>query len=89
MQFRVIALALAAASLTVTADDGRLNPVAGEKLDSGLGELPHYRDWKKPSRPNVTAVAGRTAPKPLAEARSAADRHAPSGAPGRSRPRAT
>jgi hypothetical protein len=21
--------------------------VAGEKLDSGLGELPHYRDWAK------------------------------------------
>lgn len=23
--------------------------VQGEKLDSGLGELPHYRDWKDPT----------------------------------------
>ena len=23
--------------------------VQGEKIDSGLGELPHYRDWKDPT----------------------------------------
>ncbi|QTN22866.1 hypothetical protein HZ992_22540 [Rhizobacter sp. AJA081-3] len=23
--------------------------VQGEKLDSGLGDLPHYRDWKDPT----------------------------------------
>lgn len=22
---------------------------AGQKLDSGLGDLPHYRDWKDPT----------------------------------------
>ncbi len=26
---------------------GGENPVAGEKLDSGLGKLPHYREWTK------------------------------------------
>lgn len=25
----------------------RQNPVVGEKLDSGLGSLPHYRHWAK------------------------------------------
>ena len=23
--------------------------VQGDKIDSGLGELPHYRDWKDPT----------------------------------------
>jgi hypothetical protein len=23
--------------------------VQGEKIDSGLGDLPHYRDWKDPT----------------------------------------
>jgi hypothetical protein len=23
--------------------------VPGEKIDSGLGDLPHYRDWKDPT----------------------------------------
>jgi len=23
--------------------------VAGQKIDSGLGDLPHYRDWKDPT----------------------------------------
>jgi hypothetical protein len=25
------------------------NQVTGQKLDSGLGELPHYRDWTDPT----------------------------------------
>jgi hypothetical protein len=27
--------------------------VSGEKLDSGLGDLPHYRDWADKSGKNV------------------------------------
>lgn len=27
-------------------------PVAGQKIDSGLGELPHYRLWTDPSGKN-------------------------------------
>jgi hypothetical protein len=29
--------------------------VSGEKLDSGLGELPHYRDWSDKTGKNVVA----------------------------------
>jgi hypothetical protein len=33
---------------------------AGQKLDSGLGELPHYRDWADPTgkAPVAAKVAG-------------------------------
>ena len=32
--------------------------VAGEKLDSGLGDLPHYRTWSDPSGKNPQQFAG-------------------------------
>jgi hypothetical protein len=55
-------LACGLASTSVLADGpGRLrNPVAGQKLDSGLGELPHYRFWtdKSGKSPVATRVAG-------------------------------
>lgn len=42
-------VALLAISVTFPAAAGQNAPhrVAGEKLDSGLGKLPHYRDWAK------------------------------------------
>lgn len=58
-------LALTVCSLASTnalADDAARvkNPVAGQKIDSGLGELPHYRFWADKSGRNPTAarVAG-------------------------------
>ncbi len=63
-----ISLSLAAlfacglASTSVLADSaGRSqNSVAGQKLDSGLGDLPHYRFWtdKSGKKPTATQVAG-------------------------------
>jgi hypothetical protein len=38
-------LPLASAALSGTSAPTAVD-VAGEKLDSGLGELPHYREWK-------------------------------------------
>lgn len=41
----------------VLADNAaRKAPVAGQKLDSGLGELPHYRYWADKSGRNPTAM---------------------------------
>ena len=46
------------------ADQTRLNPVPGEKLDSGLGQLPHYRARQEASKTDATRVSGR--PNPVA-----------------------
>ena len=35
--------------------------VSGEKLDSGLGDLPHYRDWADKSGKNVVRVQAKQA----------------------------
>lgn len=51
----VLASALGAVMLVpagAASADGAATPtvqVQGEKLDSGLGDLPHYRDWKDPT----------------------------------------
>ena len=49
----LVAVALASSALLplgAAALAGKAAPMAptvvGEKLDSGLGELPHYREWK-------------------------------------------
>jgi hypothetical protein len=41
----------------VSADEA---PAAGQKLDSGLGDLPHYRHWTDPTgkAPMAAKVAG-------------------------------
>lgn len=44
-RFIALVLALSAAPLAAIADGVRSNPVPGEKLDSGLGSLPHYSRW--------------------------------------------
>jgi outer membrane receptor protein involved in Fe transport len=48
-----VAAADATSPVTTTA-------AAGQKLDSGLGDLPHYRDWADPTgkAPVATKVAG-------------------------------
>jgi hypothetical protein len=56
---RVTALSMMAAlaasvcvlsSAAMAADSGPATPqVVGEKLDSGLGDLPHYRHWADPT----------------------------------------
>jgi hypothetical protein len=62
----VIALAMGVATLSACAslNVGQAKATAGMKFDSGLGELPHYRDWVDPSgrapmEPMVTAEATR------------------------------
>ena len=48
-------LAVSFASLStvaVAADRGAPVKVAGEKVDSGLGELPHYSQWADPTGKN-------------------------------------
>jgi len=61
-KFQISALAAALALLVVpfahAADQtaaGAQHSVAGEKLDSGLGELPHYSQWAK--HPALAALA--------------------------------
>jgi hypothetical protein len=48
---KVIALAIGVATMSACAslDAGHAQAQHGMKLDSGLGELPHYRDWVDPS----------------------------------------
>jgi uncharacterized protein YijF (DUF1287 family) len=69
MKFLMI-VALAAAlplqATTASATDAKSAAVAGQKIDSGLGELPHYRLWADPSGKNpvtrpVAADAQRSA----------------------------
>jgi hypothetical protein len=72
MKFLMI-VALAAAlplqATTASATDAVSSKVTGQKIDSGLGELPHYRLWADPSGKNPTAAPvaaesqGRVAPK--------------------------
>jgi hypothetical protein len=58
MKFLMI-IALAAAlplqATTASATDAVSSTVAGQKIDSGLGELPHYRLWADPSGKNPVA----------------------------------
>ena len=53
----IVSAACAATTLfaaTALAADKRTSvQVAGEKLDSGLGDLPHYRDWADKTGKNV------------------------------------
>ena len=58
LQFIAFALALAAAPAATLADDARANPMPGEKLDSGLGSLPHYSRW---AQEGVLKAAGAAA----------------------------
>ena len=48
---KVIALAIGVLTMSACAslDAGHASVVPGAKLDSGLGELPHYRDWIDPT----------------------------------------
>ena len=57
----VAAMGLCAPSV---ADDStaRLHRVTGEKLDSGLGSLPHYREWRDQFKPAAPVAAGRINP---------------------------
>ena len=52
-----LVLALCAAPLAAIADDVRGNPVPGEKLDSGLGSLPHYSRWAEQGVLNTAGAA--------------------------------
>jgi hypothetical protein len=48
---KVIALAIGVLTISACAslDAGHASMVPAAKVDSGLGELPHYRDWVDPS----------------------------------------
>jgi hypothetical protein len=62
--FALLAVSATAAMLfqtaVATADEAAMQPVAGQKLDSGLGDLPHYRYWtdKTGKNPMAHQVAG-------------------------------
>jgi|GEM_PF-3093780 len=44
------------------ADEARLNRVPGEKLDSGLGQLPYYSKWQEGPKADATRAPGRINP---------------------------
>jgi hypothetical protein len=48
---KLIAAAIAVSALSACAslDVGASNATPAAKVDSGLGELPHYRDWADPT----------------------------------------
>jgi hypothetical protein len=48
---KVIALAIGVLTMSACAslDAGHASVVPAAKVDNGLGELPHYRDWVDPS----------------------------------------
>lgn len=48
---KIIALATGVLTMSACAslDAGRSAATPAAKVDSGLGELPHYRDWVDPS----------------------------------------
>ena len=48
---KMIALAIGVLTMSACAslDAGQVSVVPAAKVDSGLGELPHYRDWVDPS----------------------------------------
>jgi hypothetical protein len=80
-----LAAALLAPALPASAADAgaATSPVAGEKLDSGLGDLPHYSKWADPTgRTPMQARAGADAKaadaKPAADAARRDDQRAPS-----------
>jgi hypothetical protein len=54
---KVIALAIGVAALSACAsvDASHAQATPGAKLDNGLGELPHYRDWVDPTGRAPTA----------------------------------
>lgn len=56
-RFIALVLALSAAPFAAMADDARINPVPGEKLDSGLGSLPHYSRWAQEGVLNTSGAA--------------------------------
>ncbi len=47
-----------------SAKNERIHAVPGEKLDSGLGQLPHYRDWPASMKAPAPAIVGRINPVP-------------------------
>ena len=53
LSYSVLALAATAAMLfqtaSASADQTVVREVPGQKIDSGLGDLPHYRTWADPS----------------------------------------
>jgi hypothetical protein len=59
-----VAACLAASTFTLTASAVAAEPasasvpVPGEKVDSGLGDLPHYRQWADPTGKTLPATTG-------------------------------
>lgn len=61
----VAAFAIAAPAMAQdSAKNERMHAVPGEKLDSGLGQLPHYRDWPASMKAPAPAIVGRINPVP-------------------------
>jgi hypothetical protein len=63
---KVIALAIGVMTMSACAslDAGHASVVPAAKVDNGLGELPHYRDWvdptgRMPTRAMLTASDAR------------------------------
>lgn len=64
-----ILFAAVLSSLALPASAQSANTVVGEKLDSGLGSLPHYAKWSTPSVAKLVAgkVAGESLDNQLGE----------------------
>ena len=56
----IVAMATVFASAITSAAGPAPTRIEGEKLDSGLGNLPHYREWARyPHLRDMTAMANR------------------------------
>jgi hypothetical protein len=57
---KVIALAIGVLTMSACAslDAGHASIVPAAKVDSGLGELPHYRNWADPTGRSPMLTAG-------------------------------
>lgn len=55
---KIVALATGVLTMTACAslDAGQSAAIPAAKVDNGLGELPHYRDWVDPSGRMPTQV---------------------------------
>jgi hypothetical protein len=55
---KVVALAIGVLTMSACAslDAGHASVVPAAKVDSGLGDLPHYRDWVDPSGRTPTSM---------------------------------
>ncbi len=60
--FGALTIVAAPAMAQDSAKNARIHAVPGEKIDSGLGQLPHYRDWPASMKAPAPRIVGRINP---------------------------